>query len=208
MSVVTVTTIDLDAAADLCEHAFLDYPLMSALFPGAARRRAPIVRRLYGSLVADCVRHGVVHGVGRAGRLVGVAAWLPPDRYPEGPLRQLRLTPVVLSVLRRFPRRARAGVEALRVFEEHHPTVPPHWYLEVLAVHPDHQRRGFGGALVEPVLELADSTGTPAFLETSSETNADWYGRLGFETRVRVPAFSGGPDQWFMWRDPAPSRRA
>ncbi len=52
------------------------------------------------------------------------------------------------------------------------------------------------------MLELADTAGTPAFLETTREDNAAWYERLGFATRTRAPAFSGGPEQWFMWREP------
>lgn len=46
---------EIAAAGDLCERAFIDYPLHVALFPGPARQRTDYVRSLYTAIVADCV---------------------------------------------------------------------------------------------------------------------------------------------------------
>ena len=44
-----------------------------------------------------------------------------------------------------------------------------HWYLEMCAVHPDHQGKGVGKALLDWGLAQADSEGIPAYLEASHE---------------------------------------
>lgn len=66
-----------------------------------------------------------------------------------------------------------------------------------LSVHPDHQRRGAGKALVAAALELAKTESAPALF---LEGDPAYYGRLGFEpgtshgfsspsTRIPDPAF-------------------
>jgi GNAT superfamily N-acetyltransferase len=82
----------------------------------------------------------------------------------------------------------------------------PHWYLVVLSVRPDSQRRGLGSRLVEPILERADRQGLPCRLETSDPANV-FYQRFGFE--VTDPAFAaipGGPHLTTMQR-PSPTPR-
>ena len=55
---------------------------------------------------------------------------------------------------------------------------------------------------MQPVLELCERDGVPAYLESSKERNIDFYARFGFRVRdeVKLPA---GPKMWPMWRDPA-----
>jgi GNAT superfamily N-acetyltransferase len=79
---------------------------------------------------------------------------------------------------------------------------PAHWYLGVLATDPRHQRRGLGGAVLGPVLAAADGSSTPAYLETASEKNLAFYGRLGFDVEREVDLPEGGPRCWLMRRPP------
>ena len=53
--------------------------------------------------------------------------------------------------------------------------------LSPLSVHPDHQRRGVGSALVREVLALADQRGEPLVVV---EGDPAYYGRFGFEHSV------------------------
>lgn len=50
--------------------------------------------------------------------------------------------------------------------------------LSPLAVHPEHQRRGIGAALVEAVLGVADALGEPLVI---LEGDPAYYSRFGFE---------------------------
>lgn len=87
------------------------------------------------------------------------------------------------------------------------PETPAHWYLGVLAAGPQHRGRGLGSAVVDPVLGAADRTGTPAYLETMSERNLTFYGRLGFAVHRVVDLPEGGPRCWALRRDPQPVAR-
>jgi ribosomal protein S18 acetylase RimI-like enzyme len=63
---------------------------------------------------------------------------------------------------------------------EVHPS-GPHWYLPWLAVDPDRQGDGLGGALLRQCLAIVDESGLPAFLETPNPRNVGFYERHGFE---------------------------
>lgn len=65
------------------------------------------------------------------------------------------------------------------------------YHLEILAVHPDFQRKGFGQALLESVLLAADRDNLPVYLEASA-MGAGLYRKHGFvECAARA---SCGPD--------------
>lgn len=84
----------------------------------------------------------------------------------------------------------------------------PHWYLQLLATHPDWQRKGLGAALMEVVFERADAEGLACYLETETPANVAYYRRHGFEVRsewdVDPTGISGtpGPHMWGMLRSP------
>jgi ribosomal protein S18 acetylase RimI-like enzyme len=91
----------------------------------------------------------------------------------------------------------------MRRLEKAHPHEPPHYYLSQLGTDPPAQGRGFGTAVLEPVLAQCDRDGIGAYLESSKERNVDYYARFGFRTTetIHLPK---GPDVWLMWRDPRP----
>lgn len=77
----------------------------------------------------------------------------------------------------------------------------PHWYLSVLSVSPESQRRGHGAALLEPGLEAADRDVIGCWLETQTESNLPFYTRFGFEPVKEIEIEPGVP-VWLMWRPP------
>ena len=87
--------------------------------------------------------------------------------------------------------------------ESKHPKEPTHWYLGYLGVAPTQQGRGLGAAMLHAVLDEADKTGTPAYLESSNERNLSLYERHGFKVVEAMKLLGKGPTVWRMWRDPA-----
>ncbi len=63
------------------------------------------------------------------------------------------------------------------LFDKHHP-VDPHWHLAFLAVHPGHQGRGLGGALMDSTHQ--DLGGVAAYLEATNEDTIRLYRRYGY----------------------------
>jgi ribosomal protein S18 acetylase RimI-like enzyme len=131
--------------------------------------------------------------------LLGGALWLPPDKWHLGVLDQLRLLPAMVSVTgRNLPRL----FSVLNLIEKKHPKQPGHYYLAVLGVEPEHQGRGFGSALMQPVLARCDRERIPAYLESSKRRNVVLYERHGFRVVEELRLPKDGPPIWRMWRDP------
>lgn len=62
--------------------------------------------------------------------------------------------------------------------------VDGHPHIQELDIHPDHGRRGLGGAMIEAVCEWARANGQTAITLTTERDipwNAPYYARLGFE---------------------------
>jgi ribosomal protein S18 acetylase RimI-like enzyme len=58
----------------------------------------------------------------------------------------------------------------------------PHWYLGVLATHPDHAGRRWGRLAMTDGVRLAAEQGFPALLETTNPRNVGIYERAGWST--------------------------
>jgi GNAT superfamily N-acetyltransferase len=129
----------------------------------------------------------------------GAALWLPPGAYPLSLVEHLRLLPGMAGALglARLPR----ALSVLDHLEKMHPLRRKYWYLGVLGVEPDHQNRGIGSRLIQPVLAVCNDNGLGAYLETATESNLRFYAEHGFKVmhEFRIP---NGPGVWGLWRDP------
>ena len=170
-------------------------------FPTA--RRAKAQRAFFEATVRDAIRFRSVLAVGTGSRVDATAVWLPPGAFPWTVLRKLRAVPTFTRVLaadpRAFPSFARYGSVVER--EHRHDAS---WYLVVLSVRPEAQRRGLGTQLIEPVLAHADRAGVPCRLDTADPANVAYYSRFGFT--VVDPAlwvFRDGPPLIRMHRPAA-----
>jgi GNAT superfamily N-acetyltransferase len=165
------------------------------LIPHAIQRR--VIFPAYFRILID---HALTIGsIDTTAERTAAALWLPistdgpqePERYEQ------RLKEAVGPHLERF--------EILDdQFERHHPTGQAHMHLAILAVHPDHQRRGLGRALLAHRHRQLDEAGSPAYLEASDQTNRDWYARHGYVGvggEIRSPE---GPVMFPLWRPSQP----
>ena len=98
-------------------------------------------------------------------------------------------------------RRAGAALALVQLVDSRHPKTP-HYYLGGLGTDPPWQGRGFGSAVLAPVLELCDRERVPAYLESSKETNVAFYSRRGFEVIDEVTLPENDVHLWLMWREP------
>lgn len=193
------------AAARVLSSALRGDPGFSHLLPEPHVRRRTL-DALHHVGLTDGLRHGHVLGVHDEVGVAGAAVWYPPGAYPMSALRKLRtlgpLVPVALRNPRRTAALARFGSAVEAGLRE---AVPPEgaWYLEVLGVRPDAQRRGHGRRLVAPVLDHADRTGAACYLETSRAENVRYYEGFGFRVVGEVTALRPhGPVEAQMLRRP------
>lgn len=188
----------VDEAAEALAQAFQDDPLQTYTFPDSEDRR-----RLSPAHFATILRYGLLAGQVFTGieRGSGAAVWIPPgtEHTPEM---------AEASGLTRLPETI--GADAAGRFGRlidyaeaaHHRDMPgPHWYAMVVGVAPAFQGQGYGRALLQPILDRADTDGVPCYLETTQPKNVSFYERLGFrvllddvepESGLRVWTFRRG----------------
>ena len=113
----------------------------------------------------------------------GVALWLPPGTGPDE---------AAVTAITRDSIAASLQRDMLAIFErmaDYHPP-EPHWFLPLLSVDPMHQGKGYGSALLQPVLERCDREKKLAYLESSNPRNIPLYQRHGFEILGRIQSGS------------------
>jgi ribosomal protein S18 acetylase RimI-like enzyme len=181
---------EIDALGELIAVSFDDLAANHYLVPDPADR-IPVLAKFFGRLTAHAAEHGRVDVVGGTDAPAATAVWFDYTRPTPEP------EPFDAG---RYQDRF-AALDAL--FAAHHPH-PPHWHLAFLAVHPDRQGEGLGGALMRRTHQELDRTGTPAYLEATNADNIRLYRRAGYRDMdpfaIRLP---DGTPFFRMWRDPA-----
>ena len=75
-----------------------------------------------------------------------------------------------------------------------------HYYLSLLATHPDHRGRGVGQSLLADDLARWDAAGVPSYLESTNPANDHRYERLGFRPIGGFDAVLDSAHVTAMWR--------
>lgn len=193
---------DILRCVETLSAALLDDPGWRHVIPEEQPRRAAL-RAIVRISVREARRHGGGLVAHHEDKILGVALWVPPGRYPLPRLRQLMTAPAMLALAVRVgPER----VSRLASFGNSLDSVFPGesvWYLQALGVDPQAQRRGIGSLLLNPVLDRADAAGLPCYLETAKPENVDYYRRFGFALIENGrPLSAGGPTMFRMRRPP------
>lgn len=177
-------------------RAFADDPVWDHLCGGDAQRYARWATRFF---TTETHHHLRLDAVTATEDLQAGALWAPPGRWKSGLGDAARVAPWAAGL---FGRRLPMAIRVFAELEKAHPT-EKHWYLALLGTDPDHQGRGYGSAVLAPILDRCDATHTAAYLESSKEKNVPFYERHGFTVTERIEVDRGrGPAMWLMWRDP------
>ena len=133
---------------------------------------------------------------------VAVSAWGPPvaSSTSEALLAELG------ELRAGLPKDVLGRMAVLRTsFAEHHPS-EGHWYLNILATHPDWQRQGLGSAVMEDVRRRCDADGLGQYLETATDEDVAYYRARGFEITDTWLVDEAVPITG-MWRNPGAGNR-
>lgn len=186
---------DLTRVVDVFALAFADDPVWGVWSFPEVENRAARLRDYWAPFVEAAIRFD---GIEVLGDYAAVALWVPPgvpELDAEGEAAVEAMVPVVC------PERGEDQMSAcFEAFESNHPT-EPHWYLSLLATHPDHRGKGAGMALVEDRLAKVDAAHAAAFLESTNPANLKRYQRAGFELSGSF-VVPDGPTVDQMWRGP------
>ncbi len=182
--VTTATEADRDQVVETVVAAFVADPAFRYFFPDDATY-ASNAGAFAGWLFDRRVRSG---GVLVAEGGAAVAMWDQPDATRDWS------APPPLPA---------ADAARLAAYDEAvHGAIPaqPHWYLGVLATHPDHAGRRLGRAVMSAGLERAAAAGLTSVLETTNPGNLGLYRGSGWEVHASVVV--AGLDVWVLTHPP------
>lgn len=183
------TVSDLDGLVDTLALAFTDDPVWSWAFPDPGD-----LAIWWRFLIGSALRYPEVW---IAGDYAAASVWIPPAGTELTEAEEDRVKPLLEGLI---GQRAASVISLLESFETSHPREPPHYYLSLLGVHPDHRGKGLGMALLAENLGRLDVVDAAAYLESSNPANDRRYEGLGFR---RVGAFTtpdGRSTVATMWR--------
>lgn len=171
-------------------RAFVDDPVMRWMIPDDDEYHE-IQDRFFSALARRWLYHGTLWCTDDA---VAVAGWNPPLRP---------VADVVDPDPLHHPDWRVERFIALRTALDANTPPELHWHLNMIATHPDWQRRGLAAELMAVVFDIADRDGLPCYLETETPENVAYYRGHGFEVRSEwdvSTSDSEGPHMWGMLR--------
>jgi GNAT superfamily N-acetyltransferase len=188
-----MATGDQYAAAQAMAHAFVDDPTTTFFYGGTRETRLPLLERMFGiglGVRADMEQPTPIAVDGD--HVVGAALIALPEEPKWTEERAQRWDAFEASL-------DPAIVERFALYNElkkaHRPEAP-HAYVLAIGVHPEHQGKGLGRALLEETARLARDQ--PTLLDTMNPSNIAIYERSGYA--VVAESSLGGIPIWFMRR--------
>ena len=192
---------DIPDAAGVMMNAFAHDPLWIHFFAGF-----PYKQRLGSFLVplSFCRRYGGLFSPSE--NLEGACAWLE-GKWAEYTLPRMicsRSLRYGLQMGRDLSRRMEPLFDASVKDMKENLKERDFIYLQMLGVARKHQGKGFGGRMLQALIDKGDREGRPVYLETETEENVAWYGKRGFEVMKKITLEPAGLPLWEMIREPAP----
>jgi GNAT superfamily N-acetyltransferase len=188
------TTADLEVLAETMALAFYADPVWGWAFPDPDRRIEQH-RAVWRFVLASALDYGWVR-IADAG---AAALWIPPGRPELRPEDERRFEPMLAELLGDGAPRV---LDTFARFDRAHPSGRPHYYLSLLATHPDRRGQGLGMGLLAENLTRIDAEGAAAYLESTNPDNHRRYEGVGFVEWGKFELGEDGPTVTQMWRDP------
>lgn len=170
-------------------RAFVDDPVMRWLYPDDDEFLAPDGVVFSGAMLGWqannevwCTDDGVA-----------LAVWIQPGRPSADIVADPSRPPPSAELVERFT--------TLGGFMADNTPPEEHWYLQMIATHPDWQRQGIGARMMHSMFERTDAEGLPCYLETETSENVAYYRHHGFDVRSEWDV-TDGPHMWGMLRPP------
>jgi len=189
---------DVKEAAVVVAKAFSDYPAYNYLI-SQGKKRLERLSVLFEFLIRFGLRYGKVYS--NSPNLEGISIWLYTENEKDSILRYLRCG--IVKGTRKIG--IRDVMKSIKVSDhldkktELYASSEPNWHLQIIAVLPELQRKGYGSELMNEVFNDPEFTG-PYYLDTQLEENLPFYQRHGFEIVGKDKIPNTDISSWYMLR--------
>jgi GNAT superfamily N-acetyltransferase len=199
------------AAAETIARAFAGEAIMDFYFASASPRAGLRRHEYIVSLMTLALNHGLLYGevYATSARYEGLSIWYPPTYTGPSTWKDIRSGGLALLFKTGFQvvQRMNAHVEySLSVLREHLGQERWKgggcWELWLVAVAPEHQKKGYASRLIRPMLERIDREGAPCYLDTQRAENLALYEHFGFEIIATGQLPGTDIPHWLLKREP------
>jgi hypothetical protein len=186
-------------ASQILSRAFQNDPVIRWQIPEANKRLAKIHYMWEISLRVG-IKYGEVYGTSE--NLEGIAIWRPPQNV------DISYWKYVKTGAFKFP--FKFGIKTTKrmtFFQAVNDSIRniymkiPYWYLDVIAVDPKYQGKGFSSKLLKPMLKRINRQNLPIWLETNLERNISFYEHYDFTILEEIIIPNTNIVDWFMIRE-------
>jgi GNAT superfamily N-acetyltransferase len=178
LDIVPLRQSHLQEAASLIAEAFVDEPGAVAVIKRSPEKRLRILRKYFGTQVSLILPQGACTCALVDGELAGVMVISAPDKDSLTTGGMLKF--LLRMLFHTTPAIMWRGMKSALEDEANRPK-EPNYCLETIAVHPKVQGRGFGGAMMSHLTDLADRQGVLTYLSTSDPKTVPFYEQCGFQ---------------------------
>jgi len=190
----------VDKGSGVLVRAFAGDPILAHLLRGPATDRGHPA--FFRSIIWEHLDGRGVYGAWDGRQLVGVIVWSPPEGIVPSVTAGRRAAVARRLVTGLYPQGMHDVATLFDRLGSLHPP-EPHWYLAFVGVEPGRHGQGIGSRLLRPVVDLADQTSTPCYLETPAAATLPFYHRAGFEVVSEERPIPGlDVPVWTMLRTP------
>ena len=188
----------IQPASEVLSRAFQNDPVLRWQIPDANKRLVKI-HNFWKLVLRIGIKYGEVYGTSE--NLEGIAIWRPPEKV------NISYWKFIKHGGYKFP--FKFGVEVTKrmsFFQAVNNSIRdiymkvPYWYLDVIAVDPRHQGRGFARMLLDPMLKRIDKEQLPIWVETNLKRNVLFYERFDFNILEEIIVPNTNIVNWFMIR--------
>jgi ribosomal protein S18 acetylase RimI-like enzyme len=196
-SIYPLTTDHIDEATAIYSAAFLNDPMFAFMLPNKSKRERAL-KLFFKATVKYSMICDECYGI--SSPTEGVAIWNRPGKrkisiwgFIQSGFLKLIFTPFIFSLVKSL----RLFLKTAKMHKKY--TSDPHYYLALLAVHPNSQGKGLAGKLLRPILKNCDEMNVGVYLETMNPKNVPMYEHFGFKVMEEL-FVQNGLSVWALFR--------
>lgn len=197
VDLIKLSKTHIKPVCDMLSRTFQNDPVIRWQIPDVHKRLMKI-HNYWELILRIGIKYGEVYGTSKD--LEGIAIWYPPNikiSYWKYLKKGIFKFPMIFGIK---STKKITFVQAVKDSIRNILMKGSYWYLELIAVDPIHQGKGFGSMLLKPMIKLIDEKNLPIWLDTNVKKNLSLFNHFDFSILEEIIIPKTNLVIWFMVR--------